>query len=78
MLFENTLSPTIVFKWHSCFKARKCWRNLRTHPRRLSPNNPRGCRHWWDNLGSLPHLNRKSEHAPHCHELCSPTLWQND
>jgi hypothetical protein len=21
-------------------------------------------------------LNRKFEHEPHCHEICSPTRWQ--
>jgi hypothetical protein len=42
---------------------------LRTHPRRPSPK-----RHSWDQLWSLPgDLNRKSEHAPHCRQICSPT-----
>jgi hypothetical protein len=29
-------------------------------------NNPWACRHCWDQLWSLPDLNRKSEYAPHC------------
>jgi hypothetical protein len=29
----------------------------------------------WDQLWSLPgYLKRKFEHAPHCHEVCSPPL----
>jgi hypothetical protein len=38
----------------------------RTHLRRPSRNNPRARRHCWDQLWSLPDLNRKSDHAPHC------------
>jgi hypothetical protein len=53
---------------------RKCWKNSRTHPRRSSPNNPWARRHRWDQLRSLPDLNRKFKHAPHCDEVCSPTL----
>jgi hypothetical protein len=46
---------------------RQFWKNLRTHQRRLSLNNPWARRHRWDQLWSLPgDLNRKSEHAPHC------------
>jgi hypothetical protein len=55
--------------------VRKCWKNLRTHPWRLSLNNPWARKHHWDQLWSLPgDLNRKLEHAPHCHEVCSLTL----
>jgi hypothetical protein len=51
---------------------------LRTHPRRLSLNKPWARRHWWDQLWSSPgDLNRKFEDAPHCREVCSPTL-KND
>jgi hypothetical protein len=47
----------------------------RTYPRRPSLNNPRARRHRWDQLLSLSgNLNRKSEHAPHCREVCFPTL----
>jgi hypothetical protein len=46
---------------------RKCWKIPRTHPRRLSLNNPWACRHYWDRLWSLPgNLNTKFEHALHC------------
>jgi hypothetical protein len=49
-------------------------KNLRTHPRRLSLNNPWAHRHHRDQLWNLPgELNRKFEHMPHCHEVCSPT-----
>jgi hypothetical protein len=42
---------------------------------RLSSNNPWARRHRWDQLWSLPgDLSRKFEHAPHCREVCSPTL----
>jgi hypothetical protein len=54
---------------------RKCWNNLRTHPRRPLQNNPWACRHCWDQLWTLPRdLNRKFEYALHCREVCSPTL----
>jgi hypothetical protein len=54
---------------------RKCWKNLRTHPWKLSPNNPWGCRHRWDQLWSLPGvLNRTSKHGLHCQEVCSLTV----
>jgi hypothetical protein len=56
---------------------RKCWKNSRTHLRRPSPNNPWARRQHWDQLWSLlGDLNRKFEHAPHCHEVCSPTNYQ--
>jgi hypothetical protein len=33
------------------------------------------CRFHWDQLWSSPgDLNRKFEHAPHCHEVYSPTM----
>jgi hypothetical protein len=91
-LGEHFLSWTVVFEWHSCFKAgemsvgtfratkyqqnnRTCWKNSRTRPQRPSLNNPWACRHCWDQLWRLPwDPNRKFEHAPHCHEVCSPTL----
>jgi hypothetical protein len=54
---------------------RKCWKNLRIHPWRPSPNDPWARRHRWDQLWSLPgDLNRKFEYVPHCCEVCSPTL----
>jgi hypothetical protein len=54
---------------------RKCWKKLRTPPRRPSLNNPWARRHCWDQLWSLPgDLSRKFEHAPNCREVCSPTL----
>jgi hypothetical protein len=54
---------------------RKCWKNLRTLPRRPSPNNPQACRHRWVQLWSLAgDLNRKFEHVPHFREVCSRTL----
>jgi hypothetical protein len=54
---------------------RKCSKNSRTLPWRLSSNNPWACRHRWIQLWSFPgNLNRKFEHALHCHEVCSPTL----
>jgi hypothetical protein len=47
-------------------------KNSKTHPQRLSPNNPFARRHHWDQLWSLPvNLNRKFEHVLHCHEVCS-------
>jgi hypothetical protein len=50
-------------------------KNSRTRQWRLSPNNPWAHRHCWDHLRSLPgDLNRKFEHASHCHEVCSPTI----
>jgi hypothetical protein len=58
-------------------KQQKCWENSKTHQRGLSPDNPWACRHCWDQLRSLPgDLNRKFEHAPHCHEVWSPYSWQ--
>jgi hypothetical protein len=55
---ERYLSRTMVSE---------CWKNSRTHPRRLSPNNPWARRHRWDQLWCLPgDLNRKFEHEPHC------------
>jgi hypothetical protein len=45
-------------KWEELLKT------SRTHQRR--PNNPWVFRHCCDQLWSLPVLNRKSEHAPHC------------
>jgi hypothetical protein len=45
----------------------KCWKYLRTHPRRPSPNNPWAHRHHLDQLWSLPgDVNRKFEHVPGC------------
>jgi hypothetical protein len=55
--------------------SRKCWKNLRTCPRRPLLNNPWAHRCCWDQYWSLPgDLNRKFEHVLHCHEFCSPTL----
>jgi hypothetical protein len=54
---------------------RKCSKNLRTHPQRLSPNNLWAHRHRWNQLWSLPgDCNRKFEDALHFHEVCPPTL----
>jgi hypothetical protein len=55
-------------------KRQKMLKNLRTLPQRLSLNNPWARRHHWDQLWSVSDLYRKSEHSPHCHEVCSPTL----
>jgi hypothetical protein len=56
-------------------KWQKMLKNSRTHPQRLSPNNPWAQRHCWDRLWSLPgDHNRKFEHTLHCHEVCSLTL----
>jgi hypothetical protein len=56
--------------------ARKCWKNLRIHPQRLSSNNPWAHRHRWDQLWSLPEdLNRKFEHATLPRSLFSDS-WQ--
>jgi hypothetical protein len=52
---------------HAPENDRKCWTNLKTHPQRPLPNNPRVCRHRWDQLWSLPgDLNRKFEHVLCC------------
>jgi hypothetical protein len=54
---------------------RKYWKNFKTHPQRPSPDNPWARIHHWCQLWSLPgDLCRKSEHAPHCRKVCSPTL----
>jgi histone-lysine N-methyltransferase SETMAR len=54
---------------------RKCRKSSRNHPRRPSPNNPWAHRHRSVQSWSLPgDHNRKSEHAPHFCEVCSPTL----
>jgi hypothetical protein len=54
---------------------RKCWKNSRTHPWSMLPNNPWARRRRWDQLCSLLwDLNRKFEHMPHYHKVCSPTL----
>jgi hypothetical protein len=83
LMFQGWLS--VSWRWRM-FRAtkhqqndRKCWKNLRTHPWRPSPNNPWVRRHRWDQLWSLPDLNRKSEHALQCCEICSPILhrWSN-
>jgi hypothetical protein len=56
-------------------KPQKMFKKSRTLQRRQSPKNPLARRHRWDQLWSLPgNLNRKFEHAPHCREVCSPTL----
>jgi hypothetical protein len=56
-------------------KWQKMLKKSRTHPRRPSLNNSWARKHYWDHLWSLPgDLNRKSEHAPHCHKVCSPNL----
>jgi hypothetical protein len=56
-------------------KTENVGKNSKTRLQRPSPNNPWAHRHCWDQLWSLPEdLNRKFEHAPHCHRLCSPTL----
>jgi hypothetical protein len=42
-------------------------KNSRTHPQRLSRNNPWAGRRHWDQLWSLPgNLNRKFEHVSYC------------
>jgi hypothetical protein len=61
----------------SASKRQKILKNLRTYPRKLSPNNPWANRYRWDQLWSFTGvLNRKCEHAPHCHFIkttCPPT-----
>jgi hypothetical protein len=41
-------------------------KNSRPHPWRPLLNNPSACWHCWDQLRSLPDLNRKFKRAPHC------------
>jgi hypothetical protein len=54
---------------------RKCSKNSKPHPQRLSPINPWARRHHWDQLRSLPgDLNRIFEHVKHCCEVCALTL----
>jgi hypothetical protein len=50
---------------------------LRTHPWKPLLNNPWARRHCSDQLWSLPDLNRKFEHTPHCHKFCflTPDKW---
>jgi hypothetical protein len=68
--------------WRSTSKATgNIEKNLRTHPRRPSLNNPWVSRHHWDQLWSLPgDRYRKFEHAPYCSfitTMCPPThLWK--
>jgi hypothetical protein len=80
---KYSLGWTVVFEWQGqssiswrwwMFRAtkdqqndRKCWKNSRTRPRILSPNNPWARRHCWDQLWNLPgDLKRKFECALHC------------
>jgi hypothetical protein len=62
MIFPFQSWSSVSWKWRK-FRAtknqknnRKCWNNLRTHPRRLLPNNPWACRHRRDQLWSLQEI----------------------
>jgi hypothetical protein len=73
MTFMFQGRSSVSWKWRM-FRAnkhqqndRKCWKNSRTHPRAHRPR--------MDQLWSVPRdLDRKSEHAPNCREVYSPTL----
>jgi hypothetical protein len=87
---EHSLSWTVVFEWHSRFKAN--WLSLEDDEhlgrpstskttenvekiRKQSPNNQWACRHRLDQLWRLPgDVNRKFEHALHCRKVCSLIL----
>jgi hypothetical protein len=84
---EHSLSWAVVFEWHSHFKAGRVSdeddeRSGRPSTSKTTENVEKirelihedRRRHRWDQLWSLPDLNRKFEHAPHCREVCSPPL----
>jgi hypothetical protein len=79
LMFQGWSS--VSWRWRT-FRATKhqqsnktCWKNVRTHLRRPSPNNLWANRHCWDQLWSLPgDLNRKFEHALPCREVSSLNL----
>jgi hypothetical protein len=89
----HSLSWTVVFEWHSHFKAG--WVSVEADERSGWPSTSKMTENvekirkfayedcWQQSMSSQPllgsvmkfaRLNRKSEHAPHCREVCSPTL----
>jgi hypothetical protein len=85
---KHSLSHTEFFKWHSHFKAGRLSVEDDKHSERLSTSNiPENVekiselahedRHSCHQLQSLPgDLNRKFEHALHCCEVYSLTLYK--